>query len=206
MNKIIGLLVAILLCGAVAGCKGKENPAPQANQAEQKVARPVIEKEKALSFLKGMQSGDKVKMYEAANITLDIVNDCREKLIHGTKYKLTDQQRKDAEHALRISGEIDFLSKKMQKILPKSATMQITNSVEKGIVADAGKVDHVVKVTYGNKSEAFSDKTGKSVKEINLHLLQLSRTLNGRLVHEFSFDSKDFEKMSDKEFEVVSYY
>jgi hypothetical protein len=206
MNKIICLLTAVLICIVVVGCQGKENAATAGKPAEQKMARPVIEKEKALVFLHGMQSGDKVKMYEAVNLTTDIVNDSREKLVHAAKYKQSDQQRKDSEHSLRISGQIDFLSKKMQKILPKSATLEISKSEDKGIIDDAMKAVHVVKVTYPVKQDAFTDKTNKAVKEITLRLLQLTRTLNGRLVHEFSFDSKDFEKMADKDFEVVAYY
>jgi hypothetical protein len=205
MNKIVCLLVTAF-CFTLTGCKGKENTPTVVKQGEQKAARPVVEKEKALAFLHGMQSGDKVKMYEAANLTPDIVNDSREKLVNAAKYKQTDQQRKDSDHALRISGEIDFLSKKMQKILPKSATLELVTAEDKGIVDDAMKAVHVVKVTYPVKQDAFTDKTNKAVKEITLRLLQLTRTLNGRQVHEFSFDSKDFEKMADKDFEVVSYY
>ena len=57
-----------------------------------------------------------------------------------------------------------------------------------------------------NKDEAMRDKTGKPVKEMVIHLQQLTRSVSGRSIHEFSFSSKDFEKFADKDFEVLSYF
>jgi hypothetical protein len=57
-----------------------------------------------------------------------------------------------------------------------------------------------------NKDEAMRDKTGKSVKEMVVHLQQLTRSVSDRSIHEFSFSSKDFEKIADKDFEVLSYF
>ena len=207
MNKTVYLLALIALCTSFSGCKGKENAKTSpGSQTEQKVLRPAIEKERALAFLLGIQAGDTAKMYEAANLTAEIVSDSREKLIHQGQNKLTDLQRKEYEHALRISGDIDFLSKKMKKIITKTANLQIIKAVDKEMDGAAGKAEHTVKVVFTTKDAAVIDKTGKVVKEMTLHLVQISRTVNGRLIHEFSFDSRDFDKMADKEFEVVSYF
>ena len=107
---------------------------------------------------------------------------------------------------MRTSGNISFISAKFAKILPKSAAFQITKTTPKGTVDGVTTTDYSIKVTYGSKDEAVRDKTGKSVKELVLHLLQLSRPVNGRPIHDFSFDTKDFEKMADRDFEVVSYF
>lgn len=181
----------------VTGCSGKDSN----NQEGPKTSSPVIETTRALSFLFAMQAGDKGKMYAAANLTNEIVNDSREKLIRPSQYKLNEQQKKDSEHALRISGEIEFLSKKMKKIITKSANLQITKSDDKQTA-----VEHTVKVIYANKEDAPTDKTGKKVKELILHLLQIARTVENRQIQEFSFGSKDFEKMAERDFEVVAYF
>lgn len=189
MRKAVWLLGIIALGTIIFGCSGNS-----------------IDKGPALKFMQGVQAGDKNKMYEAANLTTDIVNDSREKLIHPKQYKQTDLQRKDLEHALRISGEIDFFSVKMKKLIPKSASFQITKTKAKSLTGDAKNAVHFVKITYGNKEEAMADRTGRPVREMVLHLQQATRTLNGRLIHEFSFNSEDFEKIADKNFEVLSYY
>jgi hypothetical protein len=160
----------------------------------------------ALTFIQGIQDGNKNKMYEAANLTTDIVNDSREKLIHAKQYNQTDQQRKDSEQALRISGEIDFFSTRMKALLPTSARFQITKSKSNSSTNDAKNFFHFVKITYGNKAEAIVDKTGRPVREMVLHLQQATRSVNGRLVHEFSFNSQDFDKIADRDFEVLSYF
>jgi len=188
--RITVWLAGMLTAGMfIAGCSGSS-----------------IDNAPALSFLQGAQGGDKIKMYEAANLTTDVVKDSREKIIHPKQFSLTDQQRKDAEHALRISGEIDFYSVKLKKMLPTSASFQITKTKTKGSVEDAKNVDHSVKIAYGNKAEALTDKTGRPVREIIIHLQQATRMINGRLVHEFSFSSADAEKIADRNLEVTSYF
>jgi len=160
----------------------------------------------ALRFMQGIQDGDKNKMYEAANLTTDVVKDSREKIIHPRHFNLTDQQRKDAEHALTISGEIDFFSVKMKQLLPASASFLISKTKAKGTVEDAKIVDHSVKIAYGNKAEALTDKTGRPVRVIVVHLQQATRMINDRMVHEFSLNSADAEKIADRNFEVTSYF
>lgn len=189
MRKAVWLLGILALGTSIFGCSGNN-----------------IDNGPALKFLQGFQNSDKNKMYEATNLTADVVNDSREKLIHPKQYKQTDQQRKDSEHALRISGEIDFFSTKMKKMLPKSASFQITKSKAKTSTGDTKNAVHVVKITYGNKEEAISDKTDRPVKEMVIHLQQATRPINGRLIHEFSFNSEDFEKIVAKNFEVLSYF
>jgi hypothetical protein len=189
MRKALWLWGILILGMGISGCSGNK-----------------VDMTPALTFIHGIQDGNKSKMYEAANLTTDVVNDSREKLIHPAQYKQTEQQRKDSEHALRISGEIDFFSTKMKKLLPTSASVQITKSKSKSSTGDTKNAVHFVKITYGNKSEAIVDKTGKPVRELVLHLQQATRSVNGRLVHEFSFNSQDFDKIADRDFEVLSYF
>ena len=197
---------AIVAIGTIfSGCNGKGGEQPQATKVEQRT-ESTGDKDLALKFLKGVQDGDKNKMYEAANLTTDVLNDSREKLIHPAQYKQTDQQRKDSEHALRTSGNIDFFSAKMKKIIPKSAALEVTETKVQASTAQAKELAHAVKITYANKAEAVIDKTGKPIKEMVVHLLQISRSANGHWIHEFSLNGKDFEKIADKEFEVVSYF
>jgi hypothetical protein len=208
MKKAVWLLVAITTGTAMFGCnKGNNQPAPAGSSA-QKIVLPEAAKDKdlALKFLQGVQSGDKKIMYEADNLTDELVNESREKLIHPAKYNLTDAQRKDFEHILRTSGEIDFFAKKMAKIFPKSSSIQVTQSAIQGSTATTRDSTHTLKIVYADKAEAMSDKTGKQVKEMTLQLQHSVRLINGRLIHEISFNSKDFEKIADKDFTVQSYF
>lgn len=195
MRKAVRLLVVLALGLIICGCNSKGGNEPQTG----------IDKDIALKFLQGIQNGDKKMMYEATNLTTDIVNDSREKLIHPAQYKQTDEQRRESEHALRISGEIDFFLAKIRPMFPKSASFQIKETTAKGSTGGRHSV-HLVKITYANKAEAMRDKTGKPVKEMVVRLQQLTRSVGGRLVHELSFYSKDFEKIADRDFEVLSYF
>jgi hypothetical protein len=198
--------LGILTLGVIIfGCNSKGCSQPQERKVEQN-AGPNSDKELAIKFLQGIQEGDKNKMYEAANLTPAIVNDSREKLIHAKQHKLTEQQRKEFEHALRISGEIDFIVSKMRQMFPKSSRSEITQTTAQGSTDDARHTVHLVKITYMNKDEAMRDKTGKPVKEMAVHLHQLTRSVGGRSIQEFSFEAKDFEKFANKEFEVLSYF
>ncbi len=185
-----------------SGCKGAQ---PQERKGTLKAVSEIDQK-LALKFLQGIQDGDKDKMYEATNLTADIVKNSREKLIHSKQNNLTEQQRKEFEHALRISGQIDFFIAKIRTMFPKSSSFQILRSVEEGSTSDLMHAVHTVKITYANKAEAMRDKTGKSVKEMTVHLQQLTLSVSGRSVNEFSFSAKDFERMADKDFEVQSYF
>ncbi len=199
-------LTGILILGAVfLGFIGRGDCQTQENQGKQKAGSD-IDKNLALKFLQGIQSGDKKKMYEAANLTTDIVNDSREKLVHSKKYNLTEQRRRELEHVLRISGQIDFFIVKMKQMFPKSSSIQVLQSKLDSTSNDIKHTVHLVKITYLKKDEAMRDKTGKSVREMVVHLSQLTRTVDGRLVYGFSFSSKDFEKFADRNFEVLSYF
>lgn len=189
MRKTIHLMVILALGTGLLGCVGSS-----------------IDRGPALKFLQGVQENDKNKMYQAANLTTEDVNDSRAKLIHATQDKVTNQQRMDAEHALRISGEIDFFSIKLKKMLPPSALFQITRTNEKSPTDGTTHAVLDVRITYGNQAEALTDKTGRHIKEMDVHLQQATRTIQGRLMHEFSFNSQDFEKIADRNFEVSSYF
>ena len=195
----------IAVSTVVFGCRGKEGSQPQRSKAELKAAE-AIDKDLALKYLHGIQDGDKNKMYEAANLTPAIVKESREKLIHIKQNQLTEKQRLESEHALRISGNIDFIAAKIIKMLPKSATFQITQVLPKDLPDGVRKTEFSVRVTYGNKEDALRDKTGKPVKELALPLLQISRSVNGRWINDFSFGTSDFDKIAVKDFEVLSYF
>jgi len=196
MQKSVWLLGILALSLIIFGCNSKGGNQPGAG----------IDKDLALKFLQGIQNDDIKMMYEATNLTTDIVNDSREKLIHPAQYKQTDLQRKESEHALRISGEIDFFISKIRQMFPKSASFQIMKTTAKGSTGGGRNSVHLVKITYANKAEAMRDKTGKPVREMVVHLQELTLSVSGRSIHEFSFDSKDFEKIADKDFEVLSYF
>lgn len=189
----------------IFGCSGKGGEQPRISKTEQKA---LLDNDKtlALKFLQGVQDGDKDMMFAAANLTKEIVDDSRDKLIHPAKYKQTDLQKKDSEHALRVSGNIDFIAAKIKVMLPKSASYQITKTTGTDFPEGGRKTEHSVQITYGNKEEAMKDKTGKPVKVMLLPLLQISRLVNGRWIYDISFNSKDFEKIANREFEVLSYF
>ena len=205
LKKATWLLVILILGTIFFGCNSKDSSQSQERREAQKAGLD-SGKELALKFLQGIQDGDKKKMYEATNLTPDIVNDSREKLIHSKQSKLTEQQRMAFEHALRISGQIDFFIAKIRPMFPKSSSFQMLQSTPDGLTSDTMHAVHTVKITYLNKAEAMRDKTGKSVKEMVVHLQQLTRSVNDRSIHEFSFSSKDFEKFADRDFEVQSYF
>ena len=205
MRRAVWLLVIVAISSYFFGCNDKGGNHPQGSKAEQK-AQSDNDKALALKYFHGLQDGDKDKMYEAANLTKDIVSESREKLIHPAQNKQTDQQRKDLEHALRVSGNIDFIFAKVSNLLPKSANFQIIQTSAKDETEGVRISDHSIKITYSNKEEAVRDKTGKPVKEMVLHLLQISRSISGRWIHDFSFASKDFERMADRDFIVMLYF
>jgi hypothetical protein len=94
----------------------------------------------------------------------------------------------------------------MRKMFPKSSRREIMETTTKGSTDDARHIVHRVKITYLNKDEAMRDKTGKAVKEMVVHLHQLTRSVGGRSIQEISFEAKDFEKFADRDFEVLSYF
>ena len=197
MRKAFRLWI-ILAMGLMmfGGCSSKGGNPPEAG----------IDKKLTLKFLQGIQAGDKKLMYEAANLTEDIVNESREKLIHQTQYKLTELQRAEYQHALRISGQIDFFILKTRPMFPKSAGFKILETTAKGSTGGGSHSVHRVKITYANQTEAMRDKTGKPVREMVVLLQQITRPVGGHSIHEHSFYSKDFEKIADRDFEVLSYF
>ncbi len=198
MKQIIKIIVLIAVSISVFGCNNK-------NREEQKA---LLESNKnlALKFLHGVQDGDKKAMYDAAGLTEQIVANSREKLIHSAKYKQTDAQKKDLEHALRVSGNIDFIAAKIKVLLPKTAAIQITNVVGKDPVEGGKTTEYTVQVTNNVKEDAIHDKTGKAVKVMVLPFLSVSRLIDGNWIHDFSFDTKDFEKLAVRNFDVLTYF
>ena len=206
MVKKAAWLLGLLMLGVIfLGCNSKGDSRPQERKADQKKGTE-SDKDLALKYLQGIQDGDKSKMYEATNLTTDIVNDSRQKLVHSKLHNLTERQRSEYEQALRMSGQIDFFIAKTRKMFPKSSRIEITQTADKGSTDDVRHTEHIVKITYLNKNEAMHDKSGKPVKEMVLHLHQLDRSVAGHAIHELSFTSKDFDKIADREFEVLSYF
>ncbi len=205
MKKAIWLLGILILGVIIIGYNSNAGSQPREHQGEKKNDSN-SDQERALKFLQGIQSGDKKKMYEATNLTPDIVNDSREKLVHSKKYNLTEQQRKEFEHILRISGQIDYFFKMLKKMFPKSSSIQILETAAKGSADGGRNTEHVVKITYLDKNEALRDKTGKPVKEMDIYLRQVTRSVKGRSIYQFSFSSKDFDKFADRDFNVISYF
>ncbi len=197
MKRAVWLLAILILGMIFFGCTRQQGSSTQNTSTD---------KELALKFLHGLQEGDKNKMYEASNLTMEIVNESREKLVHSKQNKLTEQQNREFEHALRVSGQIDFFIAKMRPMFPKSSSFQIMQTTVEESTNDIRHIQHLVKITYLNKDEAMRDKKGKSVKEMNVRLQELTQSVTGRPVHEFSFSSKDFEKFADRDFEVLSYF
>lgn len=202
MKKAIWLFGILMLSAILFGGNSEGGVRPQEQKKEQKSGLD-SDRQLALKFLQGIQDGDKNKMYEATNLTEEIVKESREKLVYA---ELTEQQRKEDEYALRTSGQIDFFIAKIRRMFPKSSRIQILKTLDKGTTDDVGKSDHLVKITYLKKEEAMHDKTGRPVKEMVVHVQQLTRSVSGRSIHEFSFNSRDFEKIADKDFEVLSYF
>lgn len=205
MKKLVWLAGILALIAGLCSCNSKEGGGAQGEKHEQKVAS-AADRDLALKFLQGVQAGDKKKMYDAANLTDQIVAVSREKLIYSKKNVLSERQRREFEHALRISGQVDFFMAKMRRMFPNSSRFEILQAAAQSAADDVVRSEHRVKVIYLNRDEAMRDRTGKSVKEMIVYLQQLTLPVNGRPLHGFSFSSKDFEKFADKDFEVLSYF
>jgi len=205
MKKGLFILAVMVISGTFLGCSKKESSPPVAvAKVEQKQLAPdqMNDSERALAFLAGIQSSEKKRLYEISNLTPELVEESRTKLTNTDKYKLTKKERAETEHALRMSGSIAFFIKNLTTILPKSALIQVMKSIK----IDSSTNDHYIKITYNKREDAVSDRNGKLAKEIVVKLKQIKYMVNGQALEEFVFDSKDFEKMADKSFEVLSYY
>lgn len=195
MRKAFGLCVVLVLGLIICGCNSRgDNPSQTAG----------ADKSITLNFLRGIQNDDKKAMYEAANLTTDIVNESREKLVHQKQYKLTAQQIAEYQHALRLAGGIDFFLAKTKPMFPKSASFQIMETTAMASTDGGSLSVDRVKITYAKQAESMRDKTGKPVREMLFRLQQITRSVGSRPIHAFSF--KDFEKIADKDFEVLSYF
>ena len=205
------MIKKVCLCGmiavslAVTACQGKKDS--QTDKAVQKKSENVASYASlAQKFLRGAQATDKKMMYEAAGLTTATVDGCREKLIHPTQYKQSADQRKSCENVLRISGEVDYFIGKIVKIFPKTSSFQVTKTESSADPSGIQRFDHTITITYNTMAEAITDKTGKLVKSMVVHLLQTSGSFEGQVIHSFSFDSKGFDRFVDKDFQVVSYF
>ncbi|QWV98271.1 hypothetical protein KP005_03005 [Geomonas nitrogeniifigens] len=207
MRNAVRLVIFAAIATAVAACNGK--PADQQAgkvQAEQKTAPKDVAAAQvlAISFLSGLQAGDKAKMYQATNLTTEQVAASRDKLVHIKQNKMTDAQRLACKHVLKISGDVDFFAAKLRKILTPTATIKITQTAPAG--TPVSHLVHTVSVTYSSKTDAVQDKTGKAVKELKLPMQQFDHPVEAGEVHEFAFTGQEFEKMANRDFEVVSYF
>lgn len=208
MKRVFVLMTVLVFMGAVTGCSKKENIQPAATEKKEQiivVSDQMKDSDRALAFLACIQKNDKKLMYEVSNLTPKLVEESRKKLTNVAKYKQTPKERAETEHALRMSGNIDFFLKKLTKIFPPSALLQVTKTTQEAR-ADSSINVHLIKISFTNKEDALGDKAGKQIKEMVVRLHQIKHLVNGNTLQEFVFDNKDFEKMSDKDFEVLSYY
>lgn len=199
MRKAVQVLGIVAISISVFGCNGKDtgNQAGQSG-ATQKIILPDATKDKelAMKYLSGIQNEDKKAMYEATNLTEAMVKEAKEKLIYQKKYQLSEQQLKDYEKKLAISGEIDFYAKKIKGNLPKSAKFEFVKSEPLKSPGDARITVYSVKITYLNSREAIMDETKRAVKEMIVKMYHVTQSLNGHWTHEFTFDSKQHEVLS----------
>lgn len=208
MKRVVWLVISVTLLSVVVGCNGKGDQSAPMGTAAQRIAPPNADKGKELTlqFLQAVQLGDKKAMYAASNLTDELVAESTEKLIHPDQYNLTPIQRKDYEDMLRMSGGIDFFAKKLVKMFPKSAAVEIQNTNLLGKTATTCEYTQFLKITYGNKAEAMADKTGKPVRMMIVPIQHIMRLVKDRWLHEISFSSKNFEKIAEKDFTVLAYF
>lgn len=207
MKKTVWVALVGVILFSISACQDNQSKNLQ-NKVEQKDSQlqKVDNAELVLKFLSGAQKNDKILMYEATNLNITIINESRDKLIHPSKYNQTAEQAKTNENILRISGEIDYFTGKIRKLFPKSVSFKIEKSAPSSSDKGTSRFDHTVLITYNDRAEALSDKTGKPVKIMKIHLFQATTSVDGRLIHSFSFDNKGFDRFADRDFEVVSYY
>jgi hypothetical protein len=205
MHKIICFLAAFVCAVCLAGCQGQESK-PAASAAKSVAAVDEIQGKTALSaYLKALQNRDKKAAYAAANFSEELLEKSRKELVNQPVKKLTAEQVKAAENILRVSGSIDLYLKRLPQILLKSAAIEVVKTA-KWSPKSPNVLLHEVKVTYPNKKEAISDKTGGRVKEFVLRFLQIQYESDGRLVQEFLIEDKDFENMVARKLDVKAYF
>ena len=206
------VVVFCLLAGCVAlgGCQGRESAPKTSSATKSELATlPAANEQQghdlANKFLTALQQGDKKALYRIANLTPEILEESRTKLIHQTTAKLTPEQKSAAENALRLSGNIDYNLKKLRLFFPLSAKIVVENTA-KTKIDSVELLTHRVKVTYTNKKEALSDKDGKQIKEFVFQLQQLQYPYGANVLQDFIVDKQDYENFMNKKFNVVSYF
>lgn len=205
MRDAVRLIVLFVLVTALAACNGKPVDQPSKKGGEKVSAEDsAANQQLAAAFLDGVKTGDKAKMQKAANLTPEEIKSSLDKLVHIKQNKLTDAQRAECESVLKISGDIEFFADKLRKVLPASATIRISGTSQE--LTPVKHLVHTVSVTYVKAEDAIKDKTGKTVKELRLPLLQVDHPFQAKQVHEFAFSSEVFEKISNRDFEVISYF
>lgn len=194
----VGFVVAIFM--AVIGCNTNESTVPKSSDKLSQTAAEQQSSTSAFAFLKALQTSDKKLLYEVSGITLDSVEESRTKLTNTKKYKLTAEQRIETEHALRISGSIDFYLKKITPLL-KGADIKITDSI-KIQPPRIPMVVHTVKLTYKDSKKGPTDSGGKQINELVFRLQQIDRKINNKEVLELIIDNSDFIEIMDRNYKV----
>lgn len=192
--KIVCVVVASV---AVFGCKANENEAPKASE---KTAQTAAESKQGATFLKALQASDKKLLYEVSKLAPADVEESRTKLTNVKKYKLTAEQRTETEHALRMSGSIDFYLKKITPLL-KGADIKITGS-SKTEPPRIPMIVHAVKLTYKDKSKAPMDAGGRHIEELAFRLQQMNHKVQNKELLEFMIDNNDFIDIMDRNYRV----
>lgn len=205
MKNAVLLLMLSLCLALFSGCQGREST-PAAKPVKGAAATDEAKgKESLLAFLKALQQGDKQAAYAAANLTTELVDESRKKLIEQRVNKLTKEQLANAEQILQVSGSVDMCLKKLKPLLLATATIELVKTGT-GTPKFPGALLHEVKITYADKKEAVSDRTGGRVKAYLLRFVQNQYDADGRLIQEFLIEEKDFENMLQKKLDVTSYF
>ena len=206
MKNTILLLLLLLLPAVFSGCQGQESNKLTASAAKAVAAVDEAQGKVAmLAYLKALQNMDKKAAYSASNISEELLEQSRKELVNQPVKKLTPEQVKAAESVLRVSSSIDLYLKKLPQILLKSAKIEVVKT-GKWSPKSPNVLLHEVKITYPNRKEAISDKTGGRIKEFVLRFFQIQYDLNGRLVQEFLIEDKDFEQLIERKLDVKAYF
>jgi hypothetical protein len=203
MIQVIKIVIVMACAMAVIGCSNNESPGPKPADKSSQPAATGQQSNISLSafeFLKALQVSDKKQLYKTSRLTADSVEESRMKLTNTKKYKLTAEQRTETEHALRISGNIDFYVKKITPLL-KGADIKITDSTR----TEQPKIPmiiHTVKIIYKNTNQTPTDTSGKQLKELAFRLQQIDRKVDGMELFEFVIDNNDFIDIMDRNYQT----
>lgn len=204
---VLRIAVLAVCCAlTITGCDSKGSKTKQGN-AETPLQTKVTDQnasKNAGTYLEALKAGDRSLLYQASNLSSQDVDESRQRLTNTKKYPLTPEQRKETEHALRMSGSIDFYLKKITPLL-KHATISIAETT-RTVAPRIPMLIHEVKLTYVEKKQAPTDINGRQIKELIFRLNQMEHKVAAKVLHEFEIDNNDFIKMTDRQFNAKAFF